>query len=126
MEEFANTPCNEETARKTIAGFLVRDDDAEKVSTRSQNTIDRITQLYKGGAGNRGENHCDLFNGITDYYSHESSGGGNRWKQYESSEFGMGQNRKVEAFKLLRGETVPKLGNLATVQKRGESILALV
>jgi len=126
MEEFANTPCDEPSARNTIAGFIVRDNDVEKISTRATNTIDRIAQLYKGGAGNRGENMADLFNGFTDYYTHENAGGENRWKQFQSSEFGNGQVRKLEAFKLLRGEAVPKLGDLETVQRRGKSILALV
>lgn len=104
MDSLEAVECEEETARKITAGILTpltfeRD---TKVSTRTANTIDRVVELYRTGAGNRGRTMADLFNGATDYFSHESSGGdNNRWKQYVSSEFGSAGESKREWFSVL-------------------------
>lgn len=116
MDTLAGEKANTETARKFFAGWL--GDKSEKLSTRALNTANRMTELFARGAGNRGENWADVFSAVTDYYTHESAGGENRWKQYVSSEFGAGMRAKAEAFSLLtrreaRNETV----------KRGESLL---
>jgi hypothetical protein len=125
MNDLAAVPCSPARAKAITAGFVVRDFEKleGKLPTRTENIIERIGALHVNGRGNDGNDMADYFNAVTDYYSHESSGGENRWKQYESSEFGMGQTRKREAFDLLMGRDVPKLGDLATVEKRGERVL---
>jgi hypothetical protein len=126
MNEFSTMALSKSEAKQAIAGFIVRDTlDLSEVSSRTSNTIDRIHQLFNGGAGNKGETRCDLFNAFTDFYSHESSGGENRWKQFESSEFGAGHKAKTEAFQLIRGDDVPKLGTWNEAIKRGDKVLQL-
>jgi hypothetical protein len=94
----ASEPLVEYNARNLFAGWLGTD--AEKLSTRAFNTVDRLTALYRGGAGNKGETLLDGISAVTDFYSHESSGGeenaGFRWKQFNSSEFGSGARAKTE------------------------------
>jgi uncharacterized protein (DUF736 family) len=64
-----------------------------------------LTGLFNGGAGNNGETLLDAFSAVTDYYSHESSGGedqpGFRTKQYLSSEFGSAAKKKQDFFRTL-------------------------
>lgn len=103
---------SEAKARDFFAGFLVKDAD-EEIKTRKAGQIDRLTELFKGGAGNRGENLADVFGAVTDYYSHESSGGENRMKQYQSSEFGAGQAAKTRAWNIL--QDVDEVNRLVTV-----------
>lgn len=128
MDSLNSQSIAEPEAKKIFAGFLVRDsiEELTEVSSRTSNTIDRLTDLFRGGAGNDGNDMSDVFNSFTDYYSHESSGGSNRWRQFESSEFGAGARFKTEAFDLLTGKRVPKLGDLDEVLKRGEKVLQLV
>lgn len=99
--EIANSePMKVETARNVFAGFLAEDE--PELSTRGVNTVNRLTELFQRGAGNRGETVLDAFSAVTDYYSHESSGGkdkeGFRQKQFLSSEFGSGLKEKRRFF----------------------------
>jgi hypothetical protein len=126
MKQFSGQSCNLVDANRIFAGFIVRDDAATEVSTRAGNQIQELVSLFVGGKGNNGDDHSDILNAATDYYTHQSSGGDNLRKQLESSEFGMGAKRKTEMFKLLRGASVPDLGDLDTVIKRGEKIMQLV
>jgi hypothetical protein len=126
MDSFADTSCPKDRAERIFAGFLVREETPEKVSTRTQNQMERLNTLFVKGKGNRGDNMADVFNAVTDYYTHESSGGDNVWRQVESGEYGQGFDRKTEMFRLISGETVPKLGTMADVTRRGEKVLKLV
>lgn len=126
MDSLASQTVTEASAKEIFAGFIVREDEIEEVSTRSANQINRLGELFKTGKGNRGENFADVFNAFTDYYSHESSGGDDKFKQFASSEFGSGNRAKSEAFDLLTGETVPGMGDLAEVSARGNRVLQLV
>jgi len=127
MDSLSNTPCNNDKARQLFAGFLVRDTEGlEEVSTRTSNTIDTLETLFVKGKGNNGDDMCDAFNAITDYYSHESSGGEDKWRQFESSDFGMGATRKSEAYDLLTGKKVRDVGTFEEVIARGNQVLRLV
>lgn len=116
MDKAANVPCTQAQAERIYTGF-VAPETAEKLSARGRGIVDSMLSLFVRGAGNRGENMADLFSGATDYYSHESAGD-NRWKQFVSSEFGAGANRKQEFFSLLRNPE-----KLVKVEKRGEALL---
>lgn len=126
MDSLATQSVTPKTAKEIIAGFIVREDAPEEVSTRSINTINRIYELFNKGLGNNGDDMCDLFNGITDFYSHFSSGGEDRYKQFASSEFGSGNKAKAEAYDLFKGLDVAGLGDFDQVVKRGNKILQLV
>ena len=96
-------PVSTPDARALFAGWIASEE--QEVSARTYNTIGRLTDLFVGGAGNRGETLLDAFSAVTDYYSHESSGGedkpGFRMKQTLSSEFGSGARKKQEFFRSL-------------------------
>lgn len=135
METLGNEGIARQEARAFITGSLFTGDvmtaskliasrpekSALELSTRRTNQIDRISDLFVSGAGNRGETKADLFSAFTDYYSHESSGGReNAWKQVESSEFGAGQNAKEFAWQALQSRDSTR-----TLISAGEMILAV-
>jgi hypothetical protein len=125
MEEWATTKVSPEKARQIFAGFIVKNNDATEVSTRSANIIEELVLLFRLGKGNTGKTMADVFNAFTDYYTHKSAGD-NLWKQFESSEFGSGLDNKLSAFKLLKGDKLRGLGNLNEVIARGKKVIALV
>jgi hypothetical protein len=90
------------------------------ISTRSQNTIERIHELFLNGAGNGGKNLADLFSAFTDFYTHESSGGDSVMKQYQASEFGIAGLKKQEVFDILVSKERTK-----TAIKSGIALMAL-
>ena len=98
MQELANKPIDAETAKRAFAGFV---SSPSGLSTRAEGTVTRLSELFVRGAGNRGETRLDALQAVTDYYSHESAGGDDKWKQFVSSEFGSAGNRKAEFLPIL-------------------------
>ena len=92
----------------------------EEPSTQLMNKINRLTYLFGKGRGNSGETRADAFSAVTDYFTHESSGGDNINKQIASSEFGFGADVKTDALEILTDD-----GLLNTTISRGASVLAL-
>jgi hypothetical protein len=116
-----------------LASMLVNGDKLEEaqiealqVSTRRKNQVERLAELHVAGKGNNGATLADAFSAVTDFYSHESSGGeDNAAKQFVSSEFGAGQEMKEKAFAAFQNpEQVTKLiaigKGLVAVQKAKE------
>jgi hypothetical protein len=128
MDDVAAQSVNHTEAKQFFAGFLVRDEDPKEIAERTSNRIDRLMELFRFGEGNSGKDRADVFNAITDFYTHESSGGENQWRQFESSEFGSGNTRKSEAYKLLVNPDVSirDVGNYASVVARGDKVLQLI
>ena len=105
LNRLDNVPVSVTTARSLFAGFVGRRIDAKQgLSTRSNNTVDRLLQLHIHGNGNRGATLADSFSAVTDYYSHFSSGGDNVKRQVVSSEYGAGRDAKQEFFSVLSDE----------------------
>ena len=99
--EIANEiPVTPVDARSLFAGWVATD--ASGISARSFNNVTRLAELFQRGAGNNGETLLDAFSAVTDYYSHESSGGadqsGFRMKQTISSDFGSESRKKQDFF----------------------------
>lgn len=117
MDSLHNEPCDVERAGIITTGILA---DGKEISTRAANSSARIVELFMTGAGNEGATMADLFNGFTDYYSHESAGGKNEWKQYVSSEFGAAGNAKREVYDILTNAE-----RVADVTRKGNASLAL-
>lgn len=113
IESFIGTSAQFRDAMKEAETFAVTQTEASQLfngwlgvdSTRSANTANRLTELFNNGRGNSGRTLLDVFSAVTDYYSHESSGGsefvGFRQKQSLSSDFGMGSKRKTDMFENL-------------------------
>jgi len=121
MNELHSVDATPTTARKVYTGFLCNEEVPETKTgiSRLSNTVDDMVSLFQHGKGNTGRNLADVFNGATDYYSHESSGGrANAWKQFNSSEFGSGDKRKSEFFEMLTNPDA-----LRSTMKQGEQVL---
>ena len=120
LDKLASVKVSEDTAQSLFAGFIGRNVEPDKgLSTRANNTVSRLVQLFRGGAGNNGRDMSDVFNAGTDYYTHESSGGQNNARQFVSNEYGAGQNNKADLWRVVRSgdkteETIA----------RGETLLA--
>lgn len=127
MDDAKAQSINHDEAKSFFAGFLIRDENPEKVAERTSNRVEELMTLFRHGDGNNGADRADLFNALTDFYTHSSSGGENAWKQYESSEFGSGNTRKTEAFELITtANRVKGLGTFEEVIARGNKALQLV
>jgi len=119
LEQAANESVKVEQAERIFAGFVGRNQKAETaLSTRAQNTVEALVESFQRGRGNSGENRADLFSAVTDYYSHASSGGDDRMKQFVSSEFGAGSERKGEFWAIVRDDK-----RIVETEKHGESLL---
>jgi hypothetical protein len=96
-------PVTPADARSLFAGWA--GSDTNGMSSRTFNNVTRLSELFQRGAGNNGETLLDAFSAVTDFYSHESSGGadqpGFRMKQTISSEFGSGSRKKQDFFSSL-------------------------
>ena len=96
LDSLAEIPCQESEARQLFAG-LIAPKDKDSISPRILNTVNRLVDLFEHGKGNDGDDMADVFNAVTDYYSHESIKS-NPWRQFVSSEFGAGQAVKARAY----------------------------
>lgn len=106
LDKLANEPCNETTAREIFAGLMMKDAEAKEsvLSTRSANRVEALVAGFRNPAmGTDGNDLSDVFNSVTDFYTHSHSGGENKFKQFESSEFGSGDKAKSDFYRLLGG-----------------------
>lgn len=133
FNSLSKVPASLIQAERVFTGFLTDEKDVTKaktmgkaarqtdvLSTRSKNTAIRLTELFSRGAGNKGKDFADVFSAATDYFTHESSGGNDKRKQFESSEFGSGLRKKQEFFELI---TVAE--NREKLEERGAKVLEL-
>ncbi len=103
--------CDAQTAREFFAGFVCVDPN-KPLSGRAENTVDRLVALFNDPkVGNDGNDFSDVFQAVTDYYSHESAADtdddkktGAKWKQFLSSEYGAGAKSKAAAWTALTDE----------------------
>lgn len=118
-ESLRSEKCDLLEAERFLAAFLAPAG-ASELSTRTRNQIEAIGALAVNGKGNSGETRWDLFNGITEYFTHEASD--DKAKLFESSEFGLYADKKAAALPLLLAD---KAG-WKEVQAKGKELLALV
>lgn len=135
MNKLALIPISEADAKAFYAAITTeKTDDSDKtkaekseLSTRRLNQILRLTELFKTGKGNNGKDLSDLFQAVTDYYSHENSGNvdsqdeSDKFKQLASSEFGTGQTMKAYVWSILQNDK-----KTADFIAKGHKVLALV
>ena len=114
LGELESVACDTSRAEKIFMGFLM--DKIDKPSTRTKNQCERLSELFGDARkGNFAKTLRNVFEAGTDYYTHESSGGKNLWKQFESSEVGLARNSKVELFQTLTDGAL-----LKQTEERGE------
>lgn len=120
IDRLANERVNTEEAKGIFAAFMAQDMKAKTLSRRAINTTDELVSLFLRGAGNKGETLNDVFSAVTDYYSHNSSGGDDKQKQFESSEFGAAAKAKNSFLELLE----KPVGELRSLAKVGNDLIA--
>jgi len=121
LDKLATIEIAKTDAKALFAGFIGRNsvaDVTKGLSTRASNTVDKILELHVNGAGNGGRDLADAFNGITDYYTHFSSGGKNVNRQIISSDYGAGNVAKQDFWNMVRNPV--KRGELIV---RGDALL---
>lgn len=115
---FANS-CTEREAKCWLAGV---DNYKKKKLTQSDvQRIARLTELFRLGDGNKGQNRLDAFQGLTQFHTHESckrGGVAKRLKQFISANFGPSNNIKE------RG--LDALNDWDAYVKEGDRLLATV
>lgn len=100
LNQLAEQKVTHQQARDCFIGFL-HGKVNEPISTRRVNVVNRLCELFRSGAGNKGENKADMFGAVTDFFTHENAGGENKMKQFASSEFGNGADKKREFLLIL-------------------------
>ena len=110
-----------EEARFFFAGFLGGTD-----SKKSANRLDTLVASFQRGKGNNGQSRGDIFNAITEAYTHNSfstkAGKGDRAaleKGWFASEFGNYADKKAQAFDIIRDAA-----HFAKLVAKGKVILA--
>ena len=103
LEKFNAIEISIAGAANLFAGFVGRNitDKNKGLSTRAKNTSEKMLELHIRGKGNNGRTLADAFSAVTDYYTHFSSGGENKFRQVLSSEYGAGLKSKIEFRSLL-------------------------
>lgn len=92
------------------------------LTARGFDKVNRLTELFKSGKGNNGRDMADVVSAVSDYYTHESVRGGDKAKQFASSEYESGAQLKRDFFSLM---TAPPQAakNRGTVRQHGEALL---
>lgn len=104
MDKLSMQKVTKDEATELFAGFIGRKvtNKSLGLSTRSKNQVDRLVELFRNGKGNEGRNKADMFQGVTDWYTHYSSGGEETIaRQFTTSEFGQGKTNKAEFWSLI-------------------------
>ena len=118
-----------EDAENYFAAFIGRDakdglTDKQTLSTRSENIVKELTGLFVNGKGNEGKTAVDMFQAVTEYYTHMSAGeSDNIWKQFQSSEAGSGAESKATFYSWLVASLQDNSKSFGAVAKVGNVIL---
>jgi hypothetical protein len=119
FEKLATQPVTMTQAARVYAGFIAAPD-VEKMSQRTFNIANRLTDLFIAGKGNKGESRADLLSGATEYFTHENSGKStNRARQFASADFGTGAQRKVDFMALVTNDD-----RMGKAEARGAELFA--
>ena len=109
--------CSEDEASAFVSGFLSDEEDEELTTTAFNRTRDIVT-LYRKGIGNKGESRYDLFNGLTEFFTHHEGAGGkkaDKKTRLTVSQFGRAAEHKENALYSLLDED----GYKKTVERGG-------
>jgi len=108
MNIMAGQPLKAEAVRQLFAGHVGRDIAPALVdkgpSSRGTEKVDRLSELFVCGRGNHGENIADAVMAVTDFYTHESVRGGDKNRQFTSSEYEAGAIAKREFFTMAQDQ----------------------
>lgn len=116
IHEGLKTLSNQFLSKEEITQFSAGISGLKELSTKSLNVAQRIDELANNGKGNKGETRFDALNGVTEYYTHETSQDPS--KAFISSEFGTGSKAKSKALEILMDDE-----QLERVCAQGERLL---
>lgn len=123
MDGLATKKCNQDRARQVFAGFVTPAIET-KMSTRTSNMVNSLTELHKTGISNRGESEFDMLNAYTQLLTRGNDDGKTSvGRRFASSEFGNNADSKARFFKLLTNES-PERPLLKATEFRGKELLA--
>jgi len=121
LKTFAEFPVSLGEAESYFAAFI--SGDKEAIKTRGANIIEKLKELFAKGKGNKGETALDLFQAVTEYYTHYSAGETeDKTKQFESSEIGSGAQNKDGFYQTLV-KAVQDKAKFTAIAKVGETLL---
>jgi hypothetical protein len=121
-----NEPMKEAEAHNLFAGWMIRSkagSEDRDLGPKTMKKVNRLTELFVSGAGNKGDNRADAFSAVTDFYSHESTRGQgkNVARQVFSSDFGIGRTAKLDFWNVIRSPQ-----SIQSYVANGKKALALV
>lgn len=124
LTEANSYPISAHDAQDIFAGYVIGKTE-DRPSTRSLNVVERLNDLFLHGKGNSGQTLLDAVSAVTDYYSHESSGGRSSYKQWISSEFGTGEKSKSRFISEVLKQDGINVEGVNSLRNIGKHVLAL-
>lgn len=108
-----------EDALNILAGFIAPNQALQDgLATKTENEIETLFSLFRSGNGNTGTDLSDVFNAITDRFTHGGSESRiEQSKVHESALFGEAANKKNLALDLFQD-----LAEVEKLRKRGEKV----
>jgi len=99
LEYLASLPCTAQEAEQIALGYFVAATSKKELAKQSLNAADEISTLFCKGKGNNGRTMYDLFNGLTEYYTHGPGTGkkASKAEKVTAANFGAAADHK-EAF----------------------------
>ena len=99
IERLADESMNQVAADEFLLKLFGQEESPEAISTRMQNQMDTVGDLFISGTGNHGVNRWDMLNAVTEFVDHKRSKDAD--KRLDAAWFGGGKDLKQKAWNLL-------------------------
>ena len=99
IERLADESMNQVAADEFLVKLFGQEESPEAISTRMQNQMDTVGDLFISGTGNHGVNRWDMLNAVTEFVDHKRTKDDD--KRLDAAWFGGGKDLKQKAWNLL-------------------------
>ena len=99
IERLADERMTQAAANEFLVELFGQEENPEAFSTRMQNQIDTVGNLFVKGTGNHGVNRWDMLNAVTEFVDHKRTKDDD--KRLDAAWFGGGKDLKQKAWNLL-------------------------
>ncbi len=99
IERLADERMTQAAANEFLVELFGQEENPEAISTRMQNQIDTVGNLFVKGTGNHGVNRWDMLNAVTEFVDHKRTKDDD--KRLDAAWFGGGKDLKQKAWNLL-------------------------
>lgn len=99
IERLADERMTQAAANEFLVELFGQEENPEAISTRMQNQIDTVGNLFVKGTGNHGVNRWDMLNAVTEFVDHKRTKDDD--KRLDAAWFGGGKDLKQRAWNLL-------------------------